>query len=166
MYQVIKTRPQCPNCGSRNVAQNRWGRQNIDDEFLEKEGKGEIRLRGCFLPKDSKNWYCHDCGHEFGKTGFTEIVLFNKKKKPGYIAAHAHSFMNRNEIMQSQKCGCFHCLNYFSHYLISEWIDDLTDESTALCPYCFTDSVIGDKSGFPITEEFLKKMRDYWFDNY
>ena len=144
MYQVTKTRPKCPYCGSRNVAQNRWGRQNIDDEFLEKKEKGEIKLMGCFLPKDSKNWHCHDCGHEFGKTGFTEIVHFNKKKKPDYISAHAHSFMNRNEIMQSQKCGCFRCLNIFAPDAVSEWIDDLTDESTALCPYCFTDSVIGD----------------------
>ena len=166
MYQVTKTRPQCPNCGSRNVAQNRWGRQIIDDEFLKQEEKGEIRLMGCFMPKDSKNWYCHDCGHEFGKTGLTELIRFNKKKKPDYIAAHTHSFVNRNEIMQSQKCGCFHCLKIFDKAEISEWIDDLTDESTALCPYCFTDSVIGDKSGFPITKEFLKVMQDYWFDNY
>ena len=166
MYQVTKNRPKCPRCGSENVAQIRWGRQVFNDALLDKKEKGEIILMGCFLPKDSKNWHCHDCGHEFGKTGLTELMRFNKKKKPSHIAAHAHSFVNRDEIMQSQKCGCFRCLHIFAPDAVSEWIDDLTDEPTALCPYCFTDSVIGDESGFPITEEFLKKMRDYWFDNY
>jgi acetone carboxylase gamma subunit len=35
--------------------------------------------------------------------------------------------------------------------------------TTALCPYCGIDSVIGDKSGFPITKEFLEKMYQHWF---
>lgn len=166
MYQVTKTRPKCPRCGSRNAAQIRWGRQNIDDELLDKEEKGEVVLMGCFIPKDSKKWHCHDCGHEFGKTGLTELIRFKKKKKPNHIAAHAHSFVNYDEITQSQKCGCFRCLHIFAPDAISEWIDELTDESTSLCPYCFTDSVIGDKSGFPITEKFLKEMQDYWFENY
>lgn len=34
---------------------------------------------------------------------------------------------------------------------------------TALCPYCGIDAVIGESAGYPLTEEFLKKMRDYWF---
>lgn len=164
MRKVVVTRPQCPKCGSRNIAQIRWGRQNITDELLEKEKRGEVRLVGCFLPKDSKNWHCNDCDHEFGKTGFNEIVRYNKKKKPDYIAAHSHSFMNRKEIIQSKKCGCFYCLQIFSHDVISEWIDDDSNEPTALCPYCLIDSVIGEKSEYPITKEFLQKMHDYWFD--
>ena len=41
-----------------------------------------------------------------------------------------------------------------------EWVDfDLT----ALCPYCGIDAVIGESAGYPLTEELLKKMRDYWF---
>ena len=41
-----------------------------------------------------------------------------------------------------------------------EWVDfDLT----ALCPYCGIDAVIGESAGYPLTEEFLEKMRDYWF---
>ena len=105
MYQVTKNRPKCPRCGSENVAQIRWGRQVFNDELLDKKEKGEIILMGCFLPKDSKNWHCHDCGHEFGKTGLTELMRFNKKKKPSHIAAHAHSFVNRDEIMQSQNAA-------------------------------------------------------------
>ena len=40
----------------------------------------------------------------------------------------------------------------------------LPDEPpTALCPYCHIDAVIGDASGFPITEEFLTEMMRRWF---
>jgi hypothetical protein len=45
-------------------------------------------------------------------------------------------------------------------YEIEEWIDP--NDDTALCPYCDIDSVIGDASGYEITEEFLRKMNDHW----
>ncbi len=38
------------------------------------------------------------------------------------------------------------------------WLDR---EDTALCPYCCADSVIGESSGYPITREFLRKMKEY-----
>jgi len=34
---------------------------------------------------------------------------------------------------------------------------------TAECPFCHTDSVIGDAFSFPITKDFLKKMKKRWF---
>ncbi len=158
-----KTRPKCPQCGSRKIARILWGRQNISDELQKEIENGEAILGGCMVPKNSMNWHCRDCGLEFVKTGFDELVRFNKKQKPDYIKAHIHSFGNQKEIRQSQKCGCFHCLKTFDSAEIVEWIEDLSS-FTALCPYCCIDSVIGDNSGFPITEEFLKTMRDYWFD--
>lgn len=42
-----------------------------------------------------------------------------------------------------------------------DYISD--EEPTAECPYCHIDAVIGDASGFPITEEFLRKMMHRWF---
>ena len=85
--------------------------------------------------------------------------------KPEYIAAHAHSLSHRNELESSDLCGCFYCLRIYIPNEIVEWIDeDATGIGrTALCPNCGIDSVIGSASGFPITEEFLKKMRDHWF---
>jgi len=48
---------------------------------------------------------------------------------------------------------------------ITNWTDERSaDQVTANCPYCGIDSVIGSASGFPITEEFLKKMRTHWFE--
>jgi hypothetical protein len=48
--------------------------------------------------------------------------------------------------------------------LVSEWLDEVNDVgTTAMCPRCGIDSVIGAASGFPISAEFLGAMRGYWF---
>lgn len=54
---------------------------------------------------------------------------------------------------------------------IMDWVDETSKEETdineigqtALCPRCGIDSVIGSKSGFPISVEFLESMNSYWF---
>jgi hypothetical protein len=48
---------------------------------------------------------------------------------------------------------------------ITDWIDENSAGvgQTALCATCGIDSVIGDRSGFPITEAFLSAMNRYWF---
>jgi hypothetical protein len=79
--------------------------------------------------------------------------------------AHSHSANHRDEIEDSASCGCFYCTSTFSSEMITEWIDEDAEGvgQTALCPQCRIDSVIGDKSGYPITKEFLSKMKQYWF---
>lgn len=77
------------------------------------------------------------------------------------ISAHKHSSNHNKEILLSKKCGCFYCLTNFHHDRINEWIDDNT---TALCPDCGIDAVIGEASGYSIEEDFLKAMHDYWFN--
>jgi hypothetical protein len=44
---------------------------------------------------------------------------------------------------------------------ITDWIDDGT---TAMCPKCDVDSVIGSAAGFPIERKFLSSMHSFWFD--
>ncbi len=78
-----------------------------------------------------------------------------------HVTAHRFSIYNKDQITKSSRCGCFYCVKIFSPDEIDEWIDP--DEDTALCPYCDIDSVIGDASGYEITEEFLKKMNERWF---
>jgi hypothetical protein len=51
-------------------------------------------------------------------------------------------------------------LDKFEFKNIKEWTDD---SQTALCPTCGIDSVIGDESGFPITDHFLEAMEARWF---
>ena len=77
-------------------------------------------------------------------------------------AAHQHSSNHIDEIYESNLCGCFYCMEIFSPEKISDWIED-TGGKTALCPCCNIDSVIGSKSNYPITKEFLREMNKKWF---
>lgn len=82
------------------------------------------------------------------------------------IAAHKHSFLNKEEILKSDVCGCFSCLRIFKPSEIAIWQYENETSSgltghTAFCPDCF-DTVIGSASGYPITTEFLKAMQKRW----
>jgi len=74
--------------------------------------------------------------------------------------AHKHSFKNRSEIEKSTLCGCFYCEKNFTPKEIQGWIDD---EQTAMCPFCGIDSVLGNYSGFYVTQVFLHTMSERWF---
>lgn len=76
------------------------------------------------------------------------------------ILAHKKCINHRRELKSSQICGCFYCEEIFTPNLIDEWTDD---DTTALCPKCGVDSIIGDQSGYPITVAFLNRMHKYWF---
>ena len=78
-----------------------------------------------------------------------------------HILAHQFSVNNRKQLEQSSVCGCFYCGKIFNPNEITEWIPEKS--GTALCPYCGIDSVIGEASGFQITEQLLKEMNQYWF---
>jgi hypothetical protein len=80
-------------------------------------------------------------------------------------AAHKHSIFHKDEILNSNLCGCFYCLKTFKPQEIIEWTDeDNPKGETALCPFCEIDSVIGDKTGFPIDDiNFLEEMRSFYF---
>lgn len=78
--------------------------------------------------------------------------------------AHEHSSKHRDQILASQTCGCFYCCAIFRPSAIEDWVDEEGGVGqTALCPKCGIDSVIGDQSGYPITEEFLTRMNRVWF---
>ena len=77
-----------------------------------------------------------------------------------HIAAHKFSSHHRALLERDSRCGCFYCVRIFSPSEIVDWLEE---EGTAQCPYCGIDSVIGESCGYPITEEFLRSMHDYWF---
>lgn len=81
-----------------------------------------------------------------------------------HILAHKKSIYHKSEIMKSDLCGCFYCLEIFTPNEIKDWTDISQPEHTALCPKCAIDSVIGSYSGFPITKDFLAKMQKHWFN--
>lgn len=77
-------------------------------------------------------------------------------------SAHAHSSDHRQSLEESETCGCFYCKSTFRPDEVREWIDG---GQTALCPRCGIDSVLGSKSGYPVTDvRFLSAMASYWFD--
>lgn len=81
--------------------------------------------------------------------------------KPGYVEAHKFSAHHREMLERDSLCGCFSCLAIFHPSEIDTWYDDRGE--TAACPFCGIDSVIGESSGYPVTREFLKMMKNYWF---
>ena len=104
----------------------------------------------CFVRKD---------GDKMQKIKFHKNDNTEQKCESDYITAHEYCMFNRRLIEHDKRCGCFHCLKVFDTKEL-EWVDfDLT----ALCPYCGIDAVIGESAGYPLIEEFLEKMRDYWF---
>lgn len=78
------------------------------------------------------------------------------------VDAHNFSSYHKDNLIKDEVCGCFSCMKIFNPSEIKIWIKD-TDGNTAVCPYCNIDSILGESSGFPITEEFLIKMNNYWF---
>ena len=79
---------------------------------------------------------------------------------------HHFSSNHKPELEKDSRCGCFYCLTVFEPKEITEWLIDensCDERGTAICPYCGIDSVIGESSGFPITQEFLLIMRHRWF---
>ena len=96
---------------------------------------------------------------------FEQAIVHIKdfKKNGGPVGeAHDHCRNNRNELAQSEYAGCFYCCELFSPSLIDEWTG--SKGTTAVCPKCGIDAIIGDASAFPITDKaFLTAMNKAWF---
>lgn len=114
------------------------------EEYLKKEFCGEKVFYPVHIPLRTK------------EIGIWAVCI---REEP-HVAAHDHCTRNRMELARSQKCGCFYCLRTFAPEEIERWIDE---GKTALCPFCQIDSVVGDASGYSVTEGFLKTMNAYWF---
>ena len=84
-----------------------------------------------------------------------------------YTQATEKSIHNRAIIKQSDMVGCYYCLQIYKASSIKEFIDENADEeTTALCPLCGIDSVLGDADGLPDEDHrelFLKYIRWYGF---
>ena len=79
------------------------------------------------------------------------------------LAAHKACIDNMAQLQAGKVCGCFYCMSIFPPEKIEEYLEE-GEYGTALCPSCGIDAVIGEKSGYPITPEFLKRMYHYWFE--
>ena len=77
-----------------------------------------------------------------------------------YEQASKFSRYNRQSLQNDDNCGCYFCLEIYKAHEIEEYCDE---EVTAICPHCSVDAVIGEGSGYVITNEFLRSMRGYAF---
>jgi hypothetical protein len=84
----------------------------------------------------------------------------NNKGTSAWDAAHIHASAHRGELAASAACGCYFCFRIFKYATIVRWTDG---NQTALCPHCGIDAVLGDASGFPVVDTFLRQMHRYWF---
>lgn len=67
---------------------------------------------------------------------------------------------NKKIIADSRVAGCFCCLKAFPAKDVCEYSED---GDTALCPKCGIDSVVGDATGYEITPDALRDLRELWF---
>lgn len=80
--------------------------------------------------------------------------------------AHSAASNHMAQLKKDKRCGCFYCLRIYNPAEIEEWIVDdnpIDRGGTAVCPYWGIDSVIGESSGYPLSVEFLEKMKKAWF---
>ena len=61
--KALKTDEICTFCGSENVVKIIYGRPG--EELFEAAERGEVKLGGCVIMKDSPHWYCKDCEHKW-----------------------------------------------------------------------------------------------------
>ena len=74
------------------------------------------------------------------------------------------SIRNEKSILNSDFCGCFHCISIFpaTDIKLSEMVVEKDGFKTAICPICGIDSVLGDAS-VEISAELIESMNEYYF---
>ena len=70
------------------------------------------------------------------------------------------AFMNREDVFNSTKVGCYHCLQIFNPKDVKQYTDG---GKTALCPFCEVDSLVCTACGYDVTPNILKEIKNYWF---
>lgn len=136
-------------------------RQLVTGYFAEDDELLGDRYQDVFID-DVCGFYNIPGGHHVSEEA---VRIITYKFSPEYLtlkAAHKASFKNKESILQSQQCGCFSCKRMMSPAEVV-FRAEMDGKETAWCPHCGIDAVLGDASGYPITEDFLKKMNKEWF---
>lgn len=81
--------------------------------------------------------------------------------------AHKATIHHEKDILDSTVCTCFYCGYRFDPHKEEEleWLDENSPKGkTLVCPMCSIDCIIGDASGFPVTDtEFINGCTVAWF---
>lgn len=95
-----------------------------------------------------------DASVEIPSVSFEDKYLLNRQ-----------TAYNRDLIMESRKCGCFHCGSIFDKAAINEWLEEKEGNDTALCPYCREDAVIVGTDKLPVSTALLSMLYMKWFSS-
>ena len=93
-----------------------------------------------------------------------EVPMFHKDRKD----VEEHTKRNEREILASQTCGCLTCAATFAPEEVTKWQDEVDDaehperhvDRTGICPHCGDALILGDRSGYEISNTFLEAMRN------
>ena len=79
-------------------------------------------------------------------------------------AVYSNSIRNEESILNSDFCGCFHCISIFPAVDVksAEFIIEKDGSRTEICPICGIDSVLGDAS-VEVSAELLEEMNEHYF---
>lgn len=81
--------------------------------------------------------------------------------------AYSFTFCNEESILGSKVCTCFYCGHQFdpSKEEDLDWIEEPNGKDrTLMCPACLCDCIVGDASGFPVTDhDFIQACTEEWF---
>ncbi len=58
-------RPRCRYCRSNKEVIPILYAREVDEELLERQQRGEIKIGAAFVGVDRPNWHCRACGYEF-----------------------------------------------------------------------------------------------------
>jgi hypothetical protein len=97
-----------------------------------------------------------------------ELEVARKQKKVAKTIqdlydAHDYTSENAYSLFIKQECVCIYCKERFNS---SEIIDHtFSSGGVSLCPYCGIDSVIGEISGYDLSDLFIEVMYEFFFNN-
>lgn len=83
--------------------------------------------------------------------------------------AHEVTIFHEKDILASSICTCFYCGYQFDPHKEKdlEWWDETSPRQTLVCPKCGIDCIVGDASGFPVTDtDFIMACTEEWFGGY
>lgn len=114
--KASNTNLECPECGSKNIAEILWGMPALDEELERNLDEGRIVLGGCCITDENTDWRCNDCGCEFGSNPKAyanwKIERDNKLKGVIYGAAVGDAL---GVPFEFKKRGNFDCTGMVGH---------------------------------------------------